>query len=37
MELEETTAVPVPEKPPGDFAEELRARFLRYIGGDNAA
>jgi LPS sulfotransferase NodH len=37
MELEETAEVPVPEKPPGDFAEELRARFLRYIGGGNAA
>lgn len=37
IELEEAADVPVPEKPPGDFAEQLRARFLRYIGGGNAA
>jgi LPS sulfotransferase NodH len=36
IELGEAADAPVPEKPPGDFAEELRARFLRYIGGDNA-
>jgi LPS sulfotransferase NodH len=37
IELEEAAEVPVPEKPPGDFAEELRARFLRYIDGGNVA
>jgi LPS sulfotransferase NodH len=37
MELEDAADVPVPEEPPGDFAEKLRARFLPYIGGGNAA
>lgn len=37
IEIKETADVPLPEKSPGDFAEELRARFLRYIGGRNAA
>jgi LPS sulfotransferase NodH len=37
IELEVAGDVPVPEKSSGDFAEELRARFLRYIGGGNAA
>jgi hypothetical protein len=34
--LEEGVDAPVPEKPPGELAEELRARFLRYIGGASA-
>lgn len=37
MELEESADLPVPEMLPGDFPDELRARFLRYIGGGNAA
>jgi LPS sulfotransferase NodH len=35
IRLEEAADVPVPELR-GDFPEKLRARFLRYIGGDNA-
>jgi LPS sulfotransferase NodH len=37
IELERAADVPVPGKPLRGFAEELRARFLRYIGGSNAA
>jgi LPS sulfotransferase NodH len=31
--LEEAPDVPVPERPPTEFAERLRERFLRYVGG----
>ena len=36
LPLEQEEAAPIPEKPPGEFAKTVRARFLDFIGGEPA-